>query len=76
MKTKSFWNRNKGLFLFCIVFCLLVLPASAKRSRKDQREFDKRKAHCLAEQRHQQHQGIKTYNPNNKWQKNTKRGKK
>ena len=81
---KSFWQTNAFLVLLCIAFWMLMFftipsegaPKKYKGHAKVEREFSKRKYQNLAEQERQQYQGIKTYNPSNKWQKRTKHGRK
>ena len=85
MKTKSFTQTKLYFWLHCFLIASLLVfgmilsadasPKKYKGHTKAEREFSKRKYQCLAEQERQQYQGIKTYNPRNKWQKHTKRGR-
>ena len=86
MKTKSFTQTKSYFWLHCFLIASLLVfgmilstdaaPKKYKGHAKVEREFSKRKYQNLAEQERQQYQGIKTYNPRNKWQKRTKHGRK
>lgn len=76
-KTKSyFWLHVFIVASILVLGMVLSVDASPKKYKgqiKVEREYRKRNALCIAEQERIQHQGIKHYNPRNKWQKHNKR---